>query len=402
MRRFNRQQGVTAFMTLLAAFNVLLSRIGGRTDVVVGATVAGRNRAEMEGVVGFFINLLPLRFDLGDNPSFIGLLRQVREVCLNGYSNQELPFDKLVEEVNPARDSSRNPLFDILFNSADLSERSFSLAGCKIEKFMEGASSAKFDLVLSAPEIAGSFELTVIYDVALYRPERIAAVLEQFEMVLAQAVRRPEVMIEEISLVGANTHSWLPDPTAALDDRWEGAIHELVAEQARHAPAKAALVQDGERWSYAELEETAGRLSSALRAGGVKPRQIVAVYAARDAALVIALLGILQAGAAFLILDPAYPATRTIDYLKIARPSAWIEFDGKAELAAELAGSLKALAVKFRMTLPHGKAAIIAALAHSEKSSVSVPVAAQRSGLYRLYLRFQLASPKAFSALMDR
>ncbi len=105
--------------------------------------------------------VLPLRFDLGDNPSFIGLLRQVREVCLNGYSNQELPFDKLVEEVNPARDTSRNPLFDILFNGADLSERSFSLAGCKIEKFMEGASSAKFDLVLSAPEIAGSFELTV-------------------------------------------------------------------------------------------------------------------------------------------------------------------------------------------------------------------------------------------------
>ncbi len=156
----------------------------------------------------------------------------------------------------------------------------------------------------------------------------------------------------------------------------EGAIHELVAEQARHAPGKAALVQGGESWSYAELERAAGRFSSALRAGGVMPQEVVAIYAARDAALVVALLGILKAGATFLILDPAYPAARSVDYLKIARPSAWIKLDGTAELAAELAGCLNALAVKFRMTLPRGKIAIAAALAHNKKGRASVPTAA--------------------------
>ncbi len=144
-------------------------------------------------------------------------------------------------------------------------------------------------------------------------------------------------------------------------------------------------------------------LSSALSAGGVKPRKdVVAIYAARDASLVVALLGILQTGASFLILDPAYPAARTIDYLKIARPRAWIKLDGTAELAAELAGCLKALDVKFHMTLPRGKAAIIAALAHSEKSSVSVPVAARRSSLYRLYIRLHRRAQRRSLRVMDR
>ena len=304
------------------------------------------------------------------------MLRRVRAVCLDAYSNQDLPFEKLVEEVNPARAPSRNPLFDILFNVADLSERRFLLPGCKIARIMASAPSAKFDLVLSAPEIAGSVELTVDYNVELYRPERIAAVLEQFELILAQALRCPELAIEELSLVGETAQGLLPDPSAVLDDSWEGAIHELVAEQTRHAPATVALVQRGESWSYAELDQAAARLSSALRAGGVKPKDVVAIYAARDASLVVALLGILQTGASFLILDPAYPAARSVDYLKIARPRAWIKLDGMAELAAELAGCLKALDVKLHMTLARGKAAIVAALAHSEKARASVPVAA--------------------------
>ncbi|MGZ8484628.1 MAG: amino acid adenylation domain-containing protein, partial [Candidatus Binatia bacterium] len=376
LNRFTRQQGVTSFMTLLAAFSVLLARIGGQTDVVIGSTVAGRNHAAMEGVIGFFINVLPLRLQLGDNPTFIGLLRRVREVCLDAYSNQELPFEKLIEEVNPARAPSRNPLFDILFNVADLSERKFSLAGCKIDKIMASAPSAKFDLVLSAPEIAGSVELTVDYNVELYRAERIGAVLEQFELILAQALRCPELAIEELSLVGETARGLLPDPTALLDDRWEGAIHELVAEQARHAPAKTALVQGGESWSYAELDQAAARLSRALRAGGVMPKDVVAIYAARDASLVVALLGILQTGASFLILDPAYPAARTIDYLKIARPRGWIELGGRGVLSLELDDCLKALKLKVRISLPGGKAAIAAALTHSENGRIPVPVAA--------------------------
>ena len=218
--------------------------------------------------------------------------------------------------------------------------------------------------------------------------------LEQFELILTQALRCPELAIEEFSLVGDTAQGLLPDPAAVLDDRWEGAIHELVTEQTRHAPAKAALVQGDESWSYAELDQAAGRFSSALRAGGVKPKDVVAIYAARDASLVVALLGILQSGASFLILDPAYPAARSVDYLKIARPRAWIKLDGTAELAAELAGCLKTLDVKFHMTLVRGKAAIIAALAHSEKARASVPVAANDPA-YIAFTSGSSGAPKA-------
>src|SRR5437773_5113632 len=130
LKNLSRQQSVTMFMTLVATFNVLMTRIGGQDDIVIGSTIAGRNHPETDGLIGFFINALPLRTDLSGDPDFMTLLKRVRELCLNAYANQDVPFEKIVEETKPQREPGRNPIFDILFNVADITERVLALAGC--------------------------------------------------------------------------------------------------------------------------------------------------------------------------------------------------------------------------------------------------------------------------------
>ena len=155
LKDLSRREGVTLFMTLLATLDILLSRHTGQDDIIVGSTIAGRNRPETDGLIGFFINALALRTDLSGNPTFLELLKRVREVCLDAYTHQDLPFEKVVEEINPQRDLSRNPLFQVMFNMADTSERVLKLAGCTVIKLSPAEPEAKFDIVLHAPEVDG-------------------------------------------------------------------------------------------------------------------------------------------------------------------------------------------------------------------------------------------------------
>ena len=143
LKELSRREGVTLFMTLLASLNILLSRHTGEEDIIVGSTIAGRNRPEIDGLIGFFINALALRTDLSGNPTFPELLKQVREVCLDAYIHQDLPFERVVEEINPQRDPSRNPLFQVMFNMADTSERVLKLAGCQTAKLPDLGARSK-------------------------------------------------------------------------------------------------------------------------------------------------------------------------------------------------------------------------------------------------------------------
>jgi len=356
LKDLSRRAGVTRFMTLLAAFNLLLSRHTGQEDIVVGSTIAGRNRPELDGVIGFFINALALRTDLSGNPSFIDLLKRVREVCLDAYTHQDLPFEKVVEELNPQRDFSRNPLFQVLFNWADVSERVLTLPGCEIVKLSYAAPSAKFDLTVYAPEIDGRVELAIVYNAELFSEARIAGLLEQFSCLLSQIVEKPERSIDQYSLVTPSAQAVLPDPTETLDDTWEGAFHELLSKQAEHAPERLAVVDPNETWTYRELDMRSNQLANYLVASGIQPNDIIAIYAHRTSALVLALLGILRAGAVFVILDPTYPASRLISYLRIARPRGWVHIEGAGELSQELRDYLAGLDLCCRLTLPNGKA----------------------------------------------
>ena len=201
LKVLSQREGVTLFMTLLAAFKILLSRYSGQEDIVVGSTIAGRNRPEIEGLIGFFINALPLRTDLSGKPSFLELLKRVREVCLGAYTHQDLPFERIVEAINPNRDLSRNPLFQIMFNMADVSERVLQLAGCEVIKESFFDPEAKFDITLYAPEKDGAIELAIVYNADLFSESRIAIMLEQFGYLLSQIADEPGAKIGEYSLV---------------------------------------------------------------------------------------------------------------------------------------------------------------------------------------------------------
>ena len=355
LKELSRREGVTLFMTLLATLDILLSRHTGQEDIIVGSTIAGRSRPETDGLIGFFINALALRTDLSGNPTFLELLKRVREVCLDAYTHQDLPFERVVEEINPQRDLSRNPLFQVMFNMADTSERTLTLPGCTVTKLSSTDPSAKFDVVLHAPEVDGRIELTMVYNADLFTEHRILNMLDQFTHLLSQVADHPQRGIDEFSLVTPSAVSVIPDPTEFLDDRWEGSIHELFAKQAERAPDFPAVIDPDNHWPYSELDRRSNQLANYLIAQGIKPKDVVAIYAHRSAALVIALLGTLKAGGVFVILDPTYPASRLISYLRIAKPRALLHVEGAGETAEELKEFLANLDLCCQLTIPNRK-----------------------------------------------
>jgi len=362
LKVLGRKEGATLFMTLLAALKVLLARLSGQRDIVVGSTSAGRTRPELDGVIGFFINALALRTDLSGNPTFVQLLRRVREVCLGAYTHQDLPFEQVVEALNPARDPARNPIFQVLFNWADRADRQLDLAGCETVRLEAAMPGAKFDLVVQAPEIDNAIELVFIYNADLFSEQRILTMLDQLESLLAQVVAEPDQAIHRYSLVAGGAKAVLPAPAAKLSDAWPGSLSDVIAGQVRHQPLALALADDLETWSYGELERCSNRLARRLNAAGIGTRDVVALYAHRDATLAAALLGVLKAGAVFVMLDPQYPPMRLAAYLRIARPKAWLQMTGAGEPPEELVHHLDAAGVRFRLSLPRKKAALLRSL----------------------------------------
>jgi amino acid adenylation domain-containing protein len=374
LKDLSRREGVTLFMTLLATLDLLLSRHTGQDDIIVGSTIAGRNRPETDGLIGFFINALALRTDLYGNPTFPELLKRVREVCLDAYTHQDLPFERVVEEINPQRDLSRNPLFQVMFNMADTSERVLTLPACKVTKLSSANPSAKFDIVLHAPEVDGRIELAIVYNADLFSEGRITNVLDQFTHLLSQVADHPQRGIDEFSLVTPSAVSVIPDPTESLDDTWEGSIHELFAKQAERVPDFPAVIDSDNRWSYGELDRHTNQLANYLIAHGIKPKDVVTIYAHRGCPLVLALLGVLKAGATFVILDPAYPFARLIDYLCIARPRGWVQMNAAGELPEELLGFLATFEIPCRINLGNAKKDIAEFLAEYSESETGVSV----------------------------
>ncbi len=393
LKTFSRQYGATTFMALFAAFNALLSRLTCREDIIVGSTIAGRNRPETEGLIGFFINALPLRTDLSGDPSFKVLLERVRETCLDAYTHQDMPFEKIVEELRPSRDPGHNPIFDILFNVADRSERTLTLTGCQVSKLAQSNPDAKFDLVIHAPDVDGKIELAIVYNTALFREVRMALLLEQWANLLAQAVSSPELPISRLSLITENSKVLLPDPTATLDGKWEGAIHEILAQHARRSPDELALVDPNQSWSYRDLDKGADRLANALIAAGIKPKDRIAIYAERNSSLVVAIFGILKVGAAFLILDPAYPQARTIEYLRAVQPKGWLQLSSIGEYD-ELASYLDALDLRCRIKIPHAKGELLQNLVSFSDSVPSARVGADDPA-YIAFTSGSTGEPKA-------
>ncbi len=321
LRKFSRNEGVTLFMTLLAAFDVLLSRYSGQQDVVVGTPIAGRNRAEVEKLIGFFANTLVLRTDLSGDPSFRGLLARVRETAMGAYAHQELPFERLVEELNPERDLSRNPLIQVMIVLQNLPTDGTRIAELETTPFSTGTQSAKLDLMLVASEVSQGLRTAVIYNTDLFEAETIQRMLGHFQRLLEAAVATPAAPVFQIPLLTEEEEQKLLvgwNETAAAYPR-ERCLHELLEAEAQQRPQAIAVEFEGRRLSYAELDARSNQLAHLLRKRGVGADRLVGVCMERSLEMVVALLGILKAGGAYVPLDPAYPSDRIQYVLDDAR-----------------------------------------------------------------------------------
>ncbi len=333
---FGRAQGSTLFMTLLAAVKALLHRHSGQDDLLVGAPVAGRRAVETEGLIGCFLNTLVLRTGLGGEPGFRDLVARVREVTLGAFSHQDVPFEAILASLPQPRDLSRTPLFQVMVNLLNLPSTELRLPGLTLESLATAEPLSKFDMTFYLREGDG-VQVDLVYNADLFDAARMADLLAQLEAFLDQALDHPGEPIGALSLVTAAAHAALPDPAAPLPAVWPGAVHERFAVQARRHPGRPALIDRDGVWSYGELEAVANRLSAWLQGHRVGPGDRVAVYAHRSAPLALALLGILKTGAAFTILDPAYPAARLTAALAATAPRALL----RPEAAGELPGAVE-------------------------------------------------------------
>ncbi|MBV9788377.1 MAG: amino acid adenylation domain-containing protein, partial [Chloroflexi bacterium] len=308
----SQQLGATLFMTLLAAWQTLLSRYSGQTDIAVGTPIAGRVRPELEGVVGFFVNTLVLRSDLTGQPSFADLVARVRTTALGAYAHQDLPFEMLVEAVQPARDLSRSPLFQVMFALQNTPRTTIDLPELTLEPLGMEQQTAKFDLTLSVTETPSGMYAALEYRTELFDPPTIARMAEHFQTLLAAIVADPQRSIAALPLLTDAEHqqllAWNPISSLPVDAR---TVHVHFEAQVARTPDAIAVSSDQTALRYHALNARANQLARHLRSLGVGPDTRVGLSLPRSVDLIVALLATLKAGGCAVPLDPAYPAERS-------------------------------------------------------------------------------------------
>ncbi len=310
LQNLSRREGMTLFMTLLAAFQMLLHRYSGQDDIAVGTPIAGRIRPELEGLIGFFVNTLVLRTSLSGNPSFRELLNRVRDVTLGAYSHQDLPFEKLVEELHPQRDPTRHPLFDVLINLFTESAVSLDLRGLEAQLVNQEERLSKFALTLYIGVQASGIQLTLVYQTELFAAARMTHLLDQYRHLLEQVVAAPEQPLHRFSLVTPAAAALLPDPTAAIPEPSHEPVTTQILRWAKRTPRKAAIMQGDQHWDYHEVAMQAMAVAATLRAHGIGRGDVVALVGHPTAGLIVSMCAVLMSGGVFVTIDPALPLAR--------------------------------------------------------------------------------------------
>ncbi|HYR26500.1 MAG TPA: condensation domain-containing protein, partial [Aquabacterium sp.] len=316
LKALARKHNATLYMVLLAAFQVLLMRYSGQEDIAVGTPVAGRNRPELEGLIGFFVNTLVMRGDLGGNPGFGELLARTRHYALDAYAHQDLPFEKLVEELNPERDMSRNPLFQVMFALQNTPEGDLHLAGLHSERLPLHNGTAKFDLSLSLTESRGILQGILEYSTELFDASRIRRLVRHYRNLLEGIVQAPDTPVWQLPLIGAAErrqllHDWNDTAVSYPADQL---LQQRFEAQARRTPAHPAVQFRQHSLSYAQLNRQANRLAHHLRHLGIGADSLVGLCVERSLDMVVGMLAILKAGGAYVPLDPDYPQER-LDFM---------------------------------------------------------------------------------------
>ncbi|MEU2207253.1 MupA/Atu3671 family FMN-dependent luciferase-like monooxygenase [Streptomyces hygroscopicus] len=319
VRALAGRHGCTPYMVLLAAWSLVLSRLGAATDLAVGTPVAGRPRPEVEPLIGFFVNTLVLRVDTGGDPAFTELLERVKATSLAAFDHQDLPFEQLVEILQPERTLSHSPLFQHMFILQNATADTFELPGfrCRLQETHTG--TAKFDTTLIAEEGPDGLRGTLEYATDLYDAATVRRWLGHWRTVLEGAVAAPGTPLSRLELLDrTERRRMVTDWNDTALDVPAATVHELVERQAAATPDRPAVVQGDGGLSYAELDTAADRLAQRLRAHGARPGTLVGLCLPRTPDLVTAVLAVLKSGAAYLPLDPAAPAERNDDILRDA------------------------------------------------------------------------------------
>ncbi len=321
--QLSQQQGCTLFMTLLAAYNTLLYRYTGQSDILVGTPIADRDRTELEGLIGFFVNTLVMRTDLAGNPSFNELLPRIRETALSAYAHQDLPFEMLVEALQPERDLCHTPLFQVMFVLLNAPMSEIELTGLSVSGLPIGITTAKFDLTLSMENTPNGLFGWWEYNTDLFSRSTIERMTGHFLTLLEAIVANPSERISQLPMLTASEQQQLLvewNDTQA-DYPQDKCIHQLFEEQVERTPDATAVVFENQQLTYQELNTRANQLAHYLQSLGIKPDVLVGICVERSLEMVVGLLGILKSGGAYVPLDPEYPQERLRFILEDAQVS---------------------------------------------------------------------------------
>ncbi len=316
-----KKHGATLFMALVGAFQVLLGRYSRQDDFCIGLPIANRVRTEMEPLIGFFVNTLVLRAQLDGPPTFVELLGRVRQSSLDAYAHQDVPFERLVQELEAERDLNRNPVFQVMFVLQNTQESTLHLPGVQVSEVEVYNETTTFDLTLALQEQPdGSLTGVVEYATDLFERETIERFCTQYVMLLEGIVNAPHTRIDELPiLTEVERHQvvveWNRTQPLHQQDR---CAHQLFEDWVERTPDKVAVFFGGEQWTYRELNARANQLANRLRAGGVGPEVLVGICMKRSPELLVGILGILKAGGAYVPLDPDYPPSRLAFMLRDA------------------------------------------------------------------------------------
>ncbi|WP_286191373.1 non-ribosomal peptide synthetase, partial [Comamonas sp. JC664] len=305
------REGATPFMVLLAAFQTVLSRYSGQDDLCVGSPIANRNRGETEGLIGFFVNTLVLRGRFSGNPTFRSVLAQVRERTLGAYAHQDIPFERLVEELQPGRDLSRNPLFQVMFILQNTPAVQVRLPDLSLEGMADENRTSKFDLTVELTETPQGLSVLVVYNSDLFEPGTPARLMGHFRVLLEGALQAPDAQVDALPLLDpVEKRRLLVEWNDTRTDFVPGTIQALFEAQAARTPEALAVIAEDSRLTYDALNRQSNQLAHRLRTLGVGPDVPVGLYLDRSARALVGLWGILKAGGAYVPLDVTSPAER--------------------------------------------------------------------------------------------
>ena len=322
LKKLSQQQKCTPFMTLLAAFKTLLQRYTGQEDIVIGTPIANRTRAEVETLIGFFVNTLVLRTNLSGDPSFQELLGRVNEVALEAYAHQDVPFEKLVEALQPQRDLSVSPFFQVMFIYQNVPLQDSTLAGLTLQPLPLHTHTAKFDLTLTLAELPEGLRCFFEYNTDLFDAATIQRMAGHFECLLQSIVAYPDQRLSTLQLLPESERRQMLVDWNATAKAYppEQCFHHLFETQAAQTPDAVAVVFENQQLTYRELNRRANQLAQHLsRNFGIGPEMLVGICMERSLEMVVGLLGILKTGAAYVPLDPGYPPERLALVLEDAK-----------------------------------------------------------------------------------